>query len=184
MPAAVLSETVVALRAPAVDDAPDLFARVDESRAALRQWLPWVDQTLSVDDSRVFLQEIAGGERNGARCATWLIEADGELAGCIDIHAISQLNRSAYIGYWLADRFVGRGLMRQAVRQALDIGFGELGLNRLGIAAAMANTRSRAVAERLGSTREGVLREYLCLRGQYLDACQYSMLAREWRARS
>ncbi|AUH52188.1 hypothetical protein CXB49_15890 [Chromobacterium sp. ATCC 53434] len=166
----------VALLPPDVADAERLFALIDESRETLRAWLPWVDATRGVDDSRQFL---AGA----ADAATWLIARDGELAGCIDIHGISKPHRSGFLGYWLADRFVGGGLMSEAAAQALDTGFGALELNRIVIVAGIDNGRSRAVAERLGFVREGVQRDGLYLRGRYHDACQYSMLAGDWRGR-
>ncbi|OHX20388.1 GNAT family N-acetyltransferase [Chromobacterium sphagni] len=173
----------VALLPPDVAHAERLFALIDESRAGLREWLPWVDGTRKVEDSRQFLAGVAEGMRSGSSCACWLIELDGELAGCIDIHGDSVVNRSASLGYWLADRFVGRGAMSGAVAQALNAGFGELGLNRISIVAGMENRRSRAVARRLGFVEEGVQRQGLRLHGRYHDACQYSMLAREWRLR-
>ncbi|OHX15365.1 hypothetical protein BI343_03200 [Chromobacterium amazonense] len=177
------AQTPLALLPPGVAHAERLFALIDESRQTLRAWLPWVDATRSVEDSRQFLAGIADGQRNGAACAAWLIESDGELAGCIDIHGISALHRSGYLGYWLADRFVGRGLMRGAAALALDIGFGEWGLNRIAILAGVENARSRAVAERLGFSLEGVQRDGLYLHGRHHDACQYSLLAREWKCR-
>ncbi|MCD5327728.1 GNAT family N-acetyltransferase [Chromobacterium piscinae] len=178
-----IAQTRIALLPPDVIHAERLFALIDESRGTLRAWLPWVDATRSVEDSRQFLAGAADGARNGGACASWLIERDGELAGCIDIHGISRLHRSGFLGYWLADRFVGGGVMGEAVAQALDIGFGKLALNRIAIVAGVANARSRALAECLGFVREGAQREGLHLHGRYHDACQYSMLAGEWRAR-
>ncbi|MEO4008597.1 GNAT family N-acetyltransferase, partial [Chromobacterium piscinae] len=172
-----IAQTRIALLPPDVIHAERLFALIDESRGTLRAWLPWVDATRSVEDSRQFLAGAADGARNGGACASWLIERDGELAGCIDIHGISRLHRSGFLGYWLADRFVGGGVMGEAVAQALDIGFGKLALNRIAIVAGVANARSRALAERLGFVREGAQREGLHLHGRYHDACQYSMLA-------
>ncbi|QND86559.1 Ribosomal-protein-L7p-serine acetyltransferase [Chromobacterium vaccinii] len=178
-----IAQTRVALLPPDVAYAERLFALIDDSRETLRTWLPWVDAARSVEDSRQFLAGVAEGARSGSACASWLIGLDGELAGCIDIHGISKLHRSGFLGYWLADRFVGRGVMGEAAAQALDAGFGALELNRIAILAGVDNTRSRAVAERLGFVREGAQREGLYLHGRYHDACQYSMLAGDWRAR-
>ncbi len=34
------------------EDAEELFALTDANRAYLRQWLPWLDQCTSLDDTR------------------------------------------------------------------------------------------------------------------------------------
>ena len=36
--------------------APEVFLRVNEDRAYLRQWLPWVDSTLTGDDTVAFIR--------------------------------------------------------------------------------------------------------------------------------
>lgn len=89
--------------------------------------------------------------------------------------------RSAEVGYWLDEGFVGRGLVTRAVTAMLDHAFGPLGLDRVGLRATIDNERSRAVAQRLGFTQEGVLREYAAFPGERRDLVVYGLLAREWR---
>jgi ribosomal-protein-serine acetyltransferase len=89
--------------------------------------------------------------------------------------------RSAEVGYWLDAGFVGRGLVTRAVTAVLDHAFGPLGLDRVGLQAVADNTRSRSVAERLGFTQEGVLREYAAFPDERRDLVVYGLLAREWR---
>jgi len=45
------------------------------------------------------------------------------------------------------------------------------------------NARSRAAAERLGFTFEGVFRSHMIVKGRNRDTAWYSMLAEEWPAR-
>ena len=42
-----------------------VFAVVDRNRAYLRQWLPWLDVSLSPDDTRNFIKESLGEFANG-----------------------------------------------------------------------------------------------------------------------
>jgi ribosomal-protein-serine acetyltransferase len=89
--------------------------------------------------------------------------------------------RSGEVGYWLDAGFVGRGLVTRAVTAVLDHAFGPLGLDRVGLPTTIDNTRSRSVAERLGFTQEGVLREAAAFPGERRDLVVYGLLAREWR---
>lgn len=170
----------IQLRPLQADDADTLFALVDGSRDTLSQWLPWVDNTRSAADSLAFIQRTLADRASGT-ALTWLILADGQPAGVCDLHAISGLNRHASIGYWLADAYVGRGYLPQALGQVLHTAFVELGLNRIDIISAAANLRSCAVAERSGFRQEGVLRGYLRIRERFWDARIYSLLAADWQ---
>jgi ribosomal-protein-serine acetyltransferase len=160
--------------------AEELFALVDANRAHLRRWLPWLDANTAVEHTRGFirgtLQQFAA--RNGLTCG---IRDRGALAGVIGLHFIDWPNRRTSIGYWIAQSHEGRGLITRACARLLDHCFGELGLNCVEIGCATGNTRSCRVPERLGFTREGVLRQREWLYDHFVDHVVYSMLAREWR---
>jgi ribosomal-protein-serine acetyltransferase len=98
----------------------------------------------------------------------------------IDFHHLRTSQGTAEIGYWLAAGHQGKGLMTKACRALIDYGFGTLGLRRIAIQCATGNTRSQAIPERLGFTREGVLREVMIVNGSPIDHAVYAMLARDW----
>jgi ribosomal-protein-serine acetyltransferase len=75
----------------------------------------------------------------------------------------------------------GRGTMTAAVRALVDHAFGEWGLHRVVIEAAVDNAPSRAVPERLGFREEGVRRAAERHGERYLDLVVYAMLAVDWR---
>ncbi|RPI31067.1 MAG: N-acetyltransferase [Actinomycetota bacterium] len=92
---------------------------------------------------------------------------------------------SAEFGYDLRPEYWGRGLMAEALTAILDFVFGSLGLNRAQIILMPRNRRSRRLAERLGFTEEGTLREHdVDERGELCDDVVFSLLAREWRERT
>ena len=64
----------------------------------------------------------------------------------------------------------------------MEHAFGPWDLQRISIEAAPENTRSRAVAERLGFREEGLLREAERVGSRMLDHVVYGLLAEEWRA--
>jgi ribosomal-protein-serine acetyltransferase len=88
---------------------------------------------------------------------------------------------STEIGYWLGEAASGRGVMTRAVRAMLGFAFDDLKLNRVALQADVRNTRSRAVAERLGFTLEGVRRQAWVVHDEFVDFAAYAMLASDWR---
>jgi ribosomal-protein-serine acetyltransferase len=161
-------------------DAQPLYEAIRANREFLREWLPWVDSTRTVFDSKAFIDDAVrkhvGGE--GVVQGIW---ADGALVGCIGLNDISGPHRKASLGYWLDQAHQDRGIMTRAARQVINYAFHELYLNRLEILCASRNYRSRGVAQRLGFRSEGVLREYYYQHDHYVDMLVFSMLRREWK---
>ena len=70
--------------------------------------------------------------------------------------------------------------MTRGARALVEYGFTSLELHRQVLRAATGNTRSRAIAERLGFTLEGVEREAELVNGRYVDLARYVAIAGEW----
>lgn len=170
----------IELRSLRLDDADELFALVDRNRSYLRQWLPWVDLNTSREDSAVFIQATLDQESAGLG-PQFAIFNSGVLFGVCGFHPIDCRNRAGDLGYWLSEEASGRGIMTRAVRSILGVGFKVLELNRIQIACAVGNVKSRAIPERLGFVFEGVQRQRELLNDCYVDHAVYSMLASEYR---
>ena len=161
-------------------DADSLFALTDENRAYLRQWLPWLDGTRSVDDTRAFLEEIQKAQAAG-RAEHYGLWQEGRLVGTIGIGISDRKPGSAEIGYWLSEGEQGHGLMTRATRALVDYAFDRLGLTRLEIHCALGNERSRAIPERLGFRQEQVLERAEWLYDHFVDLAVYVMDVQSWR---
>ncbi len=163
--------------------APALFELTDRNREHLREWLPWVDGTTSLEDSRTFIRVSLEtfSYNNGFPVGIWY---QGYLAGCIAYHYFAWNTRRTEIGYWLGQEFSGKGIITRAARKLIEYGFGELGLNRIEIRCAPGNLKSRAIPERLGFTREGILRQVGIIHdGIVVDMVIYGLLVDEWAAK-
>jgi ribosomal-protein-serine acetyltransferase len=161
-------------------DAEPMFAVVEQNRAYLRKWLPWVDATHSAADVREFVRGAleryeAGNELNAT---IWF---DGEVAGAIGHHLIDWADRATSLGYWLAAVHQGRGVITRCCHTLLDYLFDERGLHRVEIRCGTGNSRSCAVPRRLGFHREGVLREAQWVNDRWVDIEVWGMLEEEWR---
>jgi ribosomal-protein-serine acetyltransferase len=170
------------LRLVEARDAPALFALTDANRARLRTWLPWVDATRSVEDGAGFIdaQQRAHAATGAGAMGLWIA---GALAGVAGFNTIDRANRAATIGYWLGAAHEGRGWMTRAVAALTDHALTAAGLNRVVIACAVGNRRSRAIPERLGFAHEGVHREAEWLYDHFVDHDMFAMLARDWARR-
>lgn len=159
--------------------APEVFALVDRERAYLRQWLPWVDQTLEVADSLAFIQTASAqyADNDGLTLGIW---CGGRFAGTIGTHKIDWLNRRVELGYWIASGLQGRGIVTLACRALIRHAFIEWKLNRVEIHCATGNRRSCAIPARLGFRFEGTLRQAQLVNGAYWDIHLYGLLAGEW----
>jgi ribosomal-protein-serine acetyltransferase len=101
----------------------------------------------------------------------------------VDVHGLNALDSAGEIGYWLAEDMQGHGIITRSCRALLDYAFNDRGMNRIQIRAATDNTRSWAIAERLGFTYEGIQRQAGFASRGFHDLAVYSMLAHEWKGK-
>lgn len=169
------------LKSVAIEDAQPLFDLVDGNRPHLRPWMSWVDATKSVDGIKIFIRSALDQmAKDGAPVCT--VSHRGVLAGVCGFKPVNIPNKSCELGYWLAASITGRGIMTECVRTLINFAFKELKLNRVELRAATGNHRSRAIAERLGFSFEGTLRDSEWLNDHYADQAVYSVLMREWNS--
>jgi ribosomal-protein-serine acetyltransferase len=146
---------------------------IDESRAELGRWLPWVSSSRGADDVRAFIATVDERRLRRATETTFAIVVDGDPAGIIDLHEPSRVHKFASVGYWLGTRFTGRGIMTKSLDRFSKFVFEAHGIHRLELYAAVDNVKSRRVAERAGFAFEAILRDRLKFGEEYLDAALY-----------
>ncbi|MFI9810585.1 GNAT family N-acetyltransferase [Saccharothrix variisporea] len=107
-----------------------------------------------------------------------------EVAGTTSYYEIDPKHRGLYIGYtWIGARWQRTALNRNAKLLLLTRAFEDLGAHRVGWHTDARNERSQRAIERLGATREGVLRVHRVRPdGTLRDTVVYSMTAEEWPA--
>ena len=157
------------------DEAPAFFALVDTNRARLRQWLHWLDDHVSMEDTRRHIAHFA--RLHEARAAFHLgVFHAGEICGMVSLQNVDWLNRRGSIGYWLGDEWLGRGLMTKVCGTLIEFAFDELELNRLEIHCATGNVRSKRIPQHFGFRLEGVMREAEWLYDHWVDHELYALL--------
>jgi ribosomal-protein-serine acetyltransferase len=160
-------------------DADRIFELTDQSRSYLREWLPWLDQTIKLEDTKEFIKICLKGFAENKSLNT-VILFKGSVVGIAGFNHINWSNKTAQIGYWLGEEFQGNGIMTKVVRALTDYALKELGLHKVEIRAAVGNKKSRSIPERLGFVNEGCIRQAEWLYDHYVDHVVYGILAEEW----
>lgn len=157
-----------------------LFSVIDSNRSHLRQWLPWVDGTRSVNDSTTYINATLEMYARSQSLSVGLFAGE-VLLGMAGYHLIDWANRRTALGYWLAKRHQGHGYMTRAVKALTSHAFYALGLYRMEIRAATENQRSREVATRCGFQSEGVCRGAEWIHDRFVDHAVYGVTLPEWK---
>lgn len=157
-----------------INDSEELFDLVDKNRKYLKQWLPWVDSTITSDDTRKFIQscieKFAGNKAFEA--GIWF---KGKMAGVIGIHEIEWEKEETALGYWIAEEYQGNALVTDSCKVILKYCFDELKLKKVEIRCATENIKSRAIPQRLGFKESGKREMAEWLYDHYVDHVIYSI---------
>ncbi|MFI0821540.1 GNAT family N-acetyltransferase [Streptomyces sp. NPDC021098] len=161
--------------------AEEFLAHMERGREFIGQYIGLADAVTDLESSRAYLQSYAqkAATDTGRIHGIWV---DGKLVGGVLFRTMDVAQGTAEAGCWLEPSAVGRGLVTRAARLIIDWAVEERGIHRVEWLVAAANEPSKAVARRLGMTRDGVLRESFLYRGQRIDREVWSVLAPEWRA--
>lgn len=157
----------------------ELYRMTERNLQRLAEYMPWAEDTHTLADTQAFIRDGLRQYANndGFQAGIWY---HGRLVGCIGYHGIDWTNYKTEIGYWLDGNATGKGIMTRACRGIVRYSFRHYRLHRIQIRCMPENTRSRAVAERLGFRQEGILRDEVYMRDRWHDHVVYSLLSHEW----
>lgn len=114
------------------------------------------------------------------RALIWAVRYGGQYAGQMSVWSITLgVTWSAQVGYWIDERFAGRGIAPTALALAADFCFQVAGLHRLEASIQPGNVASRRVVEKLGFREEGVRVREVHVDGAWRDHVCYAITAEE-----
>ncbi len=163
-----------------------------EVRRARRDDADFLLELITGEDTRPFLggragetrdeviAEIDRSDREPEAFGWFVIEADGEPAGCVAFHCVNERNRIAEAGrFAIHPSFRGRRIGMKGARAFQRHLLVELNFHRVELQIYGFNERAIAHAERCGYVREGVKRKAYLKRGEWQDAVLFSLLQEE-----
>lgn len=161
------------LRPLVTSDTAFLFRHFADER--VNRWLVDAPPPKTEADAQAIADFYTDGNATRNR---WIIEikASGEPIGTCGFHVWEREHRRAEIGYDLASASWRQGLGSEAVRAALQFGFGAMALHRVEAFVHVENAASRKLLEGIGFQLEGTARENFFANGRFHDHWCFALL--------
>jgi [ribosomal protein S5]-alanine N-acetyltransferase len=121
-------------------------------------------------------------ERNAGRYICFGIVPAGcdDAVGIIQVRQLGLSMQNVEWGFAIGSQFWGTGLFQTAARAVLEFTFGVLGTTRVEARSSVLNGRGNGALQKLGATREGVLRKSFLRDGVYHDQVLWSIVSDDW----
>jgi [ribosomal protein S5]-alanine N-acetyltransferase len=175
----------LALRASDVALAASVADYLSRNRKAHQPWNPPMpEQIFTAEGQTEILGNAIKAEAAGTQLG-WFLCSHNEPERVIGHLRFSQIFRgpfqSAMLGYAIDAEYEGEGLMREALRAALDDVFSQrVWLHRVQANTLVHNNRSLDLLERLGFVREGLSPRYLFVNGKWRDHVLTALINPHW----
>jgi ribosomal-protein-alanine N-acetyltransferase len=143
-----------------------------ENRAHLQPWEPLrAESYFAAESVAARLSGMAHNNASGHAVHFLLILPEtGEMVGeCNFTNIVRGPFQACHLGFSIAKRFEGRGLIHEAMTPAISYIFEQVGLHRVMANFRPENIRSASLLERLGFEREGLAKSYLKINGVWAD---------------
>lgn len=157
-----------------LSDAADLASALSNKKIQdnLRDGLPY---PYTKQDGIDFISSMLSANEN--ETFAFAITADNEVIGSIGVFRQGNIHRqTAELGYYIAEKYWGKGIMAEAVKQICEYVFDKSDILRIYAEPFAYNTASCRVLEKAGFQYEGTLRNNAVKNGKVIDMKMYSIL--------
>ena len=160
-----------------LSDARDLATALSNKKIQdnLRDGLPY---PYTEQDGKKFISAMLAANENDT--FAFAITVNGKVIGSIGAFRQTNIhNKTAELGYYIAEEYWGKGIMTEAVKQLCDYVFSHTDIIRIYAEPFAYNIGSCRVLEKAGFQYEGTLRSNALKNGIVLDMKMYSKLKTE-----
>lgn len=175
----VLETNRLLLRKIIYDDVSDIFEYL--SNDLVTKYLGKESLT-SIKNTYEVIDKIEKNYSEG-RGIRWGIvhKKENKLIGTIGYDGIQIKNKRADIGYDINSNYWRQGYATEAINEVISFGFSRLCLSRIGAVVFPDNKASLSLLEKVGFTKEGLLREYIIQNNIAKDTVVLSLLKNEYQ---
>ncbi len=161
----------VYLRKPNLEDGDEFTQLMNLSVDSL---YPWVYPPLMLEQFERYIERFDEVFFFGYLVC---LKGDDTILGLVNITQVMRYNvQSGFIAYYLGSRYEGKGYMQEGVRLLLNHTFLSIGLHRLEANIQPGNTRSIALAKKLGFKKEGYSEKFMQINGIWKDHERWAIL--------
>jgi len=165
LPLQVIRTERLLIRPVRLSDATLMHGAMKVSFSALKQWMPWAQTLASLRDTQAYL---AHGERiwranaqDGVEQPLQIMDPTDQIYyGATGIKPANLTIPSFEVGYWVNQHYAEKGFITEAMNALTRYLFDVLKAKRVEINCEENNIKSAKVAERLGFTLEGTLKNH------------------------
>lgn len=157
-----------------MEDVKDVahYANNERIAANLRNVFPY---PYTLEDAEDYVRSCVENTEERQICRA--IVVDGKVVGSIGVFCGSDVyERSAEMGYWLAEEFWGQGIMTEAAKRICTQAFEQFDIVRIFAEPYAYNTGSRRVLEKAGFSLEGIMKNGVYKNGKLCDYCMYALI--------
>ena len=178
----VISTARLELRASTPADVDQIFAIFSDPEVTRY----WSTPPMRSRDEAAAMVERAATHLAAGSGMSWVVcrREDARVMGTCSLFHFHEQNDRAEIGYGLGRTYWGNGHMSEALTALIEYAFAGMDLRRLEADTDPRNAASIRLLERLGFSREGLLRERWVVAGVVSDSLLLGLLRSEWMARA
>lgn len=164
------------------DHASDIFEYL--SNDIVTRYLG-MESIINIEEAYAIINKINTNYSEGKSIRWGIIHKDSnKLIGTIGYDAIQIKNKRADVGYDINLNYWRRGFATEAINEIIKFGFTKLDLNRIGAVVFPDNIASLNLLEKVGFTKEGILREYIIQSNIERSCVVLSLLKKEYLVNS
>lgn len=148
---------------------------VERVRRANKEWLGRWEATIPPESGSRLpswqeFPRLMDRRQEEGTALSMVLTVDREIAGLISVGAVERgAMQMGGLGYWIAQKWAGKGITSLAAAATIDLVVGDLGLHRLEVNVRPENVPSLALARKLGLREEGYRRRYMHIDNQWAD---------------
>ena len=170
-----LTDGIILLRPPQIQDVPDLCQAIRESMAELQPWMDWATPSYDLDSAQRWFEFTRLTWQHASAFHFVIIDSGtGQYLGNCGIDGIDEKKQLCNLGYWVRTSQTGKGIASRATRLAARFAFETMTLQRIEIVIANDNLASQRVAQKAGAHFECLIKDGMVVRATMHDAAIYT----------